>query len=451
MLIPLSQQIWEAKYRFNNGDAGDRSVEETWSRVAKAAAEAELPANRKHWEHRFGEALADFAFIPAGRVLAGAGTGRDVTLFNCFVMGEIGDDMGSIFANVRDAALTLQQGGGIGHDFSTIRPKGAPVRGVGADASGPVSFMNVWDSMCRTIMSAGARRGAMMGTLRCDHPDIETFIEAKADPALLRNFNVSVLVTDAFLDAVQKDQAWPLTFGGKIFRTVSARGLWHKMMRSAYDYAEPGIIFIDRVNALNNLNYCEKISATNPCGEQPLPPFGACLLGSINLAALIEAPFTDKARLNEQRLDELVPVAVRLLDNIIDVSRYPLPAQEKEAKAKRRIGLGITGLADALILCGKHYGSKEGRDLAEALDGAHQQQGLRGKRGTRCRKGRISTLRCEGLYGAALSIIACARDQSVHSSRDSKRRAYLNRTHWHHLFACGECFQRDRTRVRLRI
>ena len=298
-------------------------------------------------------------------MLAGAGTGRDVTLFNCFVMGEIGDDMGSIFANVRDAALTLQQGGGIGHDFSTIRPKGAPVRGVGADASGPVSFMNVWDSMCRTIMSAGARRGAMMGTLRCDHPDIETFIEAKADPALLRNFNVSVLVTDAFLDAVQKDQAWPLTFGGKIFRTVSARGLWHKMMRSAYDYAEPGIIFIDRVNALNNLNYCEKISSTNPCGEQPLPPFGACLLGSINLAALIEAPFTDKARLNENRLDELVPVAVRLLDNIIDISRYPLPAQEKEAKAKRRIGLGITGLADALILCGKHYGSKEGRELAE--------------------------------------------------------------------------------------
>ena len=188
-------------------------------------------------------------------------------------MGEIGDDMGSIFANVRDAALTLQQGGGIGHDFSTIRPKGAPVRGVGADASGPVSFMNVWDSMCRTIMSAGARRGAMMGTLRCDHPDIEAFIEAKADPALLRNFNLSVLVTDALPGCRPKRCGWPLMFGGKIYRTVSARGLWHKMMRSAYDYAEPGIIFIDRVNALNNLNYCETISSTNPCGEQPLPSF----------------------------------------------------------------------------------------------------------------------------------------------------------------------------------
>ena len=308
--------------------------------------------------------MAGFAFIPAGRVLAGAGTGRDVTLFNCFVMGEIGDDMGSIFANVREAALTLQQGGGIGHDFSTLRPKGAPVRGVGADASGPVSFMDVWDAMCKTIMSAGSRRGAMMGTLRCDHPDIEAFIEAKADPRRLRNFNLSVLVTDDFLEAVKADAAWPLVFGGEVYRTVSARGLWHKIMRSAYDYAEPGVIFIDRVNALSNLNYCEKISSTNPCGEQPLPPYGACLLGSINLAALIEEPFAPGARLDEARLETLVPTAVRLLDNIIDVSRYPLPAQEKEAKAKRRIGLGVTGLADALILCGKHYGSEEGRDLA---------------------------------------------------------------------------------------
>ena len=678
--------------------------------------------------------MAGFAFIPAGRVLAGAGTGRDVTLFNCFVMGEIGDDMGSIFANVREAALTLQQGGGIGHDFSTLRPKGAPVRGVGADASGPVSFMDVWDAMCKTIMSAGSRRGAMMGTLRCDHPDIEAFIEAKADPQRLRNFNLSVLVTDDFLEAVKADAAWPLVFGGEVRRNVSARGLWHKIMRGAYDYAEPGVIFIDRVNALNNLGYCENIRSTNPCvtgdtwvhtsegprqaaqlgsrafsvrvdgadhsstsgffctgvkpvihletaegyelrltedhlvrrasgtggegagiewcaagelklydriaindhrlnaawagpytfdegyltgllmgdgtlkadkavlsvwidprasagsgarsvmasamrsavtfkrrsdfcgwipvkgrneyrlslggvkllagrlglrpgakaitaeieqassafykgflrgffdcdgsvqgsqrkgisvrlaqsslprlkavqrmllrlgiaskvyqdrrlagqrsmpdgkggmrryfcradhelvisgenlvqfedqvgfadsakaarlrdllrafkrspnrehflarvksispgapepvydvqvpgvnafdanglyvhncGEQPLPPYGACLLGSINLAALIEEPFAPGAKLDEARLETLVPTAVRLLDNIIDVSRYPLPAQEKEAKAKRRIGLGVTGLADALILCGKHYGSEEGRDLA---------------------------------------------------------------------------------------
>jgi ribonucleoside-diphosphate reductase alpha chain len=365
MLVQVSQQIWEAKYRFEPlGGPAEHSIEETWARVASAAASAERPPNRKVWRRRFLDAMAGFAFIPAGRVLAGAGTGRDVTLFNCFVMGEIGDDMGSIFANVREAALTLQQGGGIGHDFSTLRPKGAPVRGVGADASGPVSFMDVWDAMCKTIMSAGSRRGAMMGTLRCDHPDIEAFIEAKADPARLRNFNLSVLVTDDFLEALKAGADWPLVFGGEVYRTVSARGLWHRIMRSAYDYAEPGVIFIDRVNALSNLNYCEKIRSTNPCGEQPLPPYGACLLGSINLAALIEGPFEPAARLDETRLEGLVPTAVRLLDNIIDVSRYPLPAQEKEAKAKRRIGLGVTGLADALIMCGKHYGSEQGRDLA---------------------------------------------------------------------------------------
>jgi ribonucleoside-diphosphate reductase alpha chain len=365
--IPLSQQIWDAKYRFSGpGGNADRSIEDTWARVARAAASAEQDEARQLWEQRFLDAMTNFAFIPAGRILAGAGTGRDVTLFNCFVMGRIGDDMGSIFANVREAALTLQQGGGIGHDFSTLRPKGAHVRGLGADASGPASFMDVWDAMCKTIMSAGARRGAMMGTLRCDHPDIEAFIAAKADPARLRNFNLSVLVSDAFMEAVEADGGWPLIFGGETFRTAGARGLWHKIMRSAYDYAEPGVIFIDRVNALNNLGYCEEISATNPCGEQPLPPYGACLLGSINLAALVDAPFTEAARLDEARLEKLTSVAVRLLDNIIDVSRYPLPQQEQEAKAKRRIGLGLTALADALIMCGAHYGSEKGRGLAQS-------------------------------------------------------------------------------------
>jgi ribonucleoside-diphosphate reductase alpha chain len=367
MLVPISQQIWESKYRLQTqGGRAEQSIEETWARVAKAAAGAEIGAARKAWERRFFEALSDFQFIPAGRVLAGAGTGRDVTLFNCFVMGEIGDSMSSIFANVREAALTLQQGGGIGHDFSTLRPKGAPVRGVGADASGPVSFMDVWDAMCKTIMSAGSRRGAMMGTLRCDHPDIEAFIEAKADPHRLRNFNLSVLVTDAFMEAIKANAAWPLLFGGEPFRTVSAKDLWAKIVRSAYDYAEPGVIFIDRVNDQNNLNYCEKISSTNPCGEQPLPPYGACLLGSINLAALVEQPFTSDAKLDGNKLERLVPVAVRLLDNIIDISRYPLPEQEQESIAKRRIGLGVTGLADALTLCGRHYGSEEGRDLASS-------------------------------------------------------------------------------------
>jgi len=362
---PISRQIWEQKYRFApDARNAEASIEQSWRRVAKAAASIERAADRARWELYFFDAMSDFKFLPAGRILAGAGTGREVTLFNCFVMGEIADNMASIFENVKEAALTMQQGGGIGHDFSALRPKGAPVRGVGADASGPVSFMNVWDAMCRTIKSAGSRRGAMMGTLACDHPDIERFIEAKADPASLRMFNLSVLVTDAFMEAVAADADWPLSFGGVHYRTIPARTLWDKIMRSAYDYAEPGVIFIDRVNQRNNLRYCETIHATNPCGEQPLPPYGACLLGSINLAALIENPFTEKAGLDEQRLGDLTATAVRLLDNVIDVSGYPLEAQAREARAKRRLGLGVTGLADALIQCGMHYGTQEARDLA---------------------------------------------------------------------------------------
>ena len=362
----LSQHIWELKYRLGDGEGNpiDRSLADTWSRVARAAAEAEKPGTRKRWAGRFEQAMADFAFLPAGRILAGAGAGRQVTLFNCFVLGSIEDDMASIFQNVKEAALTMQQGGGIGHDFSTLRPRGAPVRGVGADASGPVSFMDVWDAMCRTIMSAGQRRGAMMGTLRCDHPDIEEFIAAKASPTRLRNFNLSVLVTDAFVAAIKEDADWPLVFGGKSYRTVKARALWQTIMRATYDYAEPGVIFIDRINATNNLGYCETIAATNPCGEQPLPPYGACLLGSLNLARLVDAPFTAKARLDLSRLQELTALAVRFLDNVIDVSRYPLRAQKKEAEAKRRLGLGITGLADALIMSGLHYGRPEARAQA---------------------------------------------------------------------------------------
>ena len=308
--------------------------------------------------------MRDFAFLPAGRILAGAGAGRKVTLFNCFVMGEIADDMGSIFENVRDAALTMQQGGGIGHDFSTLRPKGAAVAGVGAKASGPVSFMDVWDAMCRTIMSAGMRRGAMMATLSCDHPDIEEFIEAKRDPERLRMFNMSVLVSDAFMAAVRADETWELVFEGSTYKRLRARALWDKILQATYEYAEPGVIFIDRVNRMNPLAYCETIHATNPCGEQPLPPFGACLLGSINLARLIDRPFEAEASLRETRLDELVALAVRFLDNVIDVSHFPLEQQEREAKAKRRIGLGVTGLADALIMCGVRYGSPEAVELA---------------------------------------------------------------------------------------
>jgi ribonucleoside-diphosphate reductase alpha chain len=309
--------------------------------------------------------LADFAFIPAGRILAGAGSERNVTLFNCFVMGTIPDDMAGIFEGLKEAALTLQQGGGIGYDFSTLRPKGAPVHGVGADASGPLSFMDVWDAMCRTVMSAGYRRGAMMATLRCDHPDIEAFIEAKQEPERLRMFNLSVLVSDDFLRAVREDAPWELKFGGVTHRVLEARALWDRIMRATYAYAEPGVIFIDRINRRNNLWYCEEIHATNPCGEQPLPPYGACLLGSINLAALVRSPFTPQANLDLGRLDLLVPPAVRMLDNAIDVSRFPLPQQKHEAQAKRRIGLGITGLADALIMCNARYGSADAVELTE--------------------------------------------------------------------------------------
>jgi ribonucleoside-diphosphate reductase alpha chain len=272
-------------------------------------------------------------------------------------MGTIPDDMGGIFDGLREAALTMQQGGGIGYDFSTIRPKGAEVKGVSADASGPLSFMDVWDAMCRTIMSAGSRRGAMMATMRCDHPDIEAFIAAKSDPARLRMFNLSVLITDAFMEAVKADGPWELQFGGKVYQTVQARDLWNRIMQATYDYAEPGVIFIDRINAANNLAYCETIAATNPCGEQPLPPYGACLLGSINLARLVAEPFATDARLDVAALDDLVRVAVRMMDNVVDVSGFPLPAQAAEAQAKRRIGLGVTGLADALLMVGLRYGS----------------------------------------------------------------------------------------------
>jgi len=363
---PIAEQIWDMKYRLKSADGTpvDASIEDTWRRIARALAEVEKdPA---HWEKRFYAALEGFKYLPAGRITAGAGTGRAVTLFNCFVMGTVPDSMGGIFDALKEAALTMQQGGGIGYDFSTIRPRGAEVKGVAADASGPLSFMDVWDAMCRTIMSAGSRRGAMMATMRCDHPDVEAFIEAKKDPARLRMFNLSVLITDPFMDAVKADAAWDLQFGGRIYKTVQARDLWNRIMRNTYDFAEPGVIFIDRINRMNNLAYCETIAATNPCGEQPLPPYGACLLGSINLATLVSDPFTPQAQMNPAALDDLVRLAVRMMDNVVDASRFPLPEQEAEARNKRRIGLGVTGLADALLMLGLRYGSEAAAVQTEA-------------------------------------------------------------------------------------
>ncbi len=264
-VAPVSQQIWDMKYRLKtlDGQPVDKTIADSWARVARALAEPETdPAV---WEQAFLGAMGDFKFLPAGRILSGAGSGRRVTLFNCFVMGDVPDDMTGIFEHLKEAALTMQQGGGIGYDFSTLRPKGSAVVGVGADASGPLSFMDVWDAMCRTIMSAGSRRGAMMAVMRCDHPDIEAFIDAKREPGRLRMFNLSVLVTDDFMRAVKEDASWELSFGGTVYKSLGARELWNRIMRATYAYAEPGVIFIDRINRLNNLYYCETIHGTNPC------------------------------------------------------------------------------------------------------------------------------------------------------------------------------------------
>ncbi|WP_299419050.1 adenosylcobalamin-dependent ribonucleoside-diphosphate reductase [uncultured Shimia sp.] len=363
---PIAEQIWDMKYRFKEADGTpiDQSVEDSWRRIARDLAKVEKDPAK--WEEKFYGALEDFKYLPAGRITAGAGTARNVTLFNCFVMGTVPDSMSGIFDMLKEAALTMQQGGGIGYDFSTIRPRGADVMGVAADASGPLSFMDVWDAMCRTIMSAGSRRGAMMATMRCDHPDVEDFITAKSDPARLRMFNMSVLVTDDFMEAVKADGPWELKFGDRVYHTVDARDLWNKIMQGTYDYAEPGVIFIDRINQRNNLSYVEQIAATNPCGEQPLPPYGACLLGSINLARLVTDPFEKAAELNEAALTDLVATAVRMMDNVVDASKFPLEAQAQEAQAKRRIGLGVTGLADALLMLGLEYGTEEAALQTEA-------------------------------------------------------------------------------------
>ncbi len=378
----IGRTIWEAKYR----QPGEANVTDSWRRVARALAAVEREPDL--WEGRFYRILEGFRFLPGGRILAGAGTAKQVTLFNCFVMGPIEDSMDGIFAALHEAALTMQQGGGVGFDFSTLRPRGAAAHHTGTIASGPVSFMRIWDTMCATILSTGARRGAMMATLRCDHPDIEAFVDAKHTPGELTHFNLSVQVGDAFMEAVAADAEWALVFpadaldesGGerverewpgyagpvacKVVRRVRARELWDRIMQSTYEQAEPGVLFVDRVNSANNLWYRERITATNPCGEIPLPPYGACDLGSINLSRLVEDPFGPNARLDLEAIRETATVAVRLLDNVTDVSHYPLEAQAVQARGSRRIGLGVTGLGDALILLGLHYDSEPARQLA---------------------------------------------------------------------------------------
>lgn len=375
---PIAHQIWDKKYRLKTieGHPIDNSVFDTWRRIAKALSLAEEPEARQAWEDTFYSALKDFWFLPAGRIVAGAGSGRNVTLSNCFTMGTIPDSMDGIFSHLKEAALTMQQGGGIGYDFSTIRPKGADVLGVAADASGPLSFMDVWDAMCRTILSAGARRGAMMATMRCDHPDILDFITVKHDAARMRMFNLSVLATDDFMEAVKTGDYetlnWPLVFTGKdglerVYNTVNAAQLWDTIMQSNYDSAEPGVIFIDRVNRDHNIGYLETIATTNPCGEKPMGPYASCLLGSLNLARLVVNAFTQGAKLDRKKLREIVRIAIRMMDNVVDVGGFPLPAQLEKAKQDRQLGLGVTGLGDALAMLGITYGSNAAANMTEEI------------------------------------------------------------------------------------
>lgn len=387
---PISRHIWDTKYRHRvDNSIVDDTIVETWRRIARTLAGAERD-EQPRWEGQFYNALEGFKFLPGGRIQAGAGTQRQVTLFNCFVMGLIEDSMDSIFDHLKQGALTMQQGGGIGYDFSTLRPRGTPARTTGTIASGPVSFMRIWDSTCATLLSTGVRRGAMMATLRCDHPDIEAFIAAKKGGQELQNFNLSVQITDEFMKAIDRNDEWALVFPAdelghdsadrttvrrrwtgsgspvpcRILRHVRARSLWDEIMRATYDCAEPGVLFVDHINRSNNLWYCEHITATNPCGEIPLPPYGACNLGSINLTCFILEPFTSSARLDMDGIRETTATATRMLDNVIEASQFPFPEQAEQAQSSRRLGLGITGLGDALVMLGLHYGEQDARDVA---------------------------------------------------------------------------------------
>ena len=340
--IPSSEEIHSSKYR-GEGE----SFREAMSRIAHTLTDDHYTFDA------FRNILLPMKFLPAGRVQSDIGSPRRTTAFNCFVSQTIEDSMLGIMDSATRAALTMRRGGGIGYDFSTIRPRGDNIVSLDSKSSGPVSFMQIYDSVCKTVSSAGNRRGAQMGVLRVDHPDIEEFVEAKANTDNLTQFNISVGVTDEFMEAVQTDGEFELVFDDRVYDRVSARYLWDKIMRLTWDWAEPGILFIDRINEANNLYYCETISATNPCGEQPLPPNGACLLGSFNLAKYV----TEKGKFDLEGFRKDIPIVVRAMDNIIDRTSYPLDAQEVEAKNKRRMGLGVTAAANCGEALGYEYGS----------------------------------------------------------------------------------------------
>ena len=386
---PISEEVLVEKY----AKGGERSITAVHARVARALAQAEPAEQRKQWEERFAAAL-DAGFVPAGRIQSAAGTDLSATLINCFVQ-PVGDSIAQddeghpgIYTALTEAAETMRRGGGVGYDFSRIRPRGAWVGSTQSSASGPVSYMRVFDRSCETVESAGARRGAQMGVLRCDHPDVEEFIHA-TDEGDLKNFNISVGVTDAFMEAVQGDAEFELVHraepgmaqkaagayqkadaGGHglwVYRKIRARDLWDQIMRSTYDHAEPGVLFLDHINRDNNLTYCETIASTNPCAEQPLPPYGCCCLGSIDLTRFVRDPFEPNAAFDDAAFVKVAKVATRMLDNVLDVTVWPLPQQQQEARNKRRVGLGFTGLGDALVMLNLRYDTPEARAMARRI------------------------------------------------------------------------------------
>lgn len=344
--LPASEEIHSTKYR-QEGE----SFREAASRQAQALTDTPEEF------HAFRNILLPMRFLPAGRVQSDIGSPRLTTAFNCFVSETLEDSMIGIMRGATNAALTMRKGGGIGYDFSTLRPSGDLIVSLDSPASGPVSFMQIYDATCKTVSSAGNRRGAQMGVLRVDHPDIERFIEAKTNHDNLTQFNISVGITDKFMEAVENDGDFELTFEGRVFKRVRARYLWEKIMRATWDWAEPGVLFLDRINERNNLHGTEWIAATNPCGEQPLPPNGACLLGSFNLAKYIYLK-AGKVRFNWELFGEDIPIVHRAMDNIIDRTEYPLDPQRIEAESKRRMGLGLTGVANAGEALGHVYGSQ---------------------------------------------------------------------------------------------
>ena len=404
--MPLSKEIDEMKYRQDNETFQDKI-----ERIAEALSDND--------EHRFEleDILGNMRFLPAGRVQSAIGSKRIITAYNCFVSGKIEDSMNSIMEKASEAAETMRRGGGIGYDFSCIRPRGDLIKSLDSNASGPISYMQIFDSVCQTISSAGHRRGAQMAVMRVDHPDIRDFVRAKRNNDSLTGFNISVGITDTFMEALSKDDdSFDLVFEGRVYDTIPARELWDEIMISTWDWAEPGVLFIDRINEMNNLYYCEEIAATNPCGEQPLPPYGACLLGSFNLTKYVE---DDVFNFTQFKRD--IPEVVRAMDNVIDRTIYPLKEQADEAKNKRRMGLGVTGLANAGEILGYGYGSSEFLKWAEKVFACLRDNSYRASAKIAAEKGPFPAYRPEYLKGNFIRTLPASIKKEIrqHGIRNS--------------------------------